>query len=184
MNRRKFLTWIGLGWLASAMPIVVGSAIAKAKAWKESVRQPLGSDGIVFYVDPSGSDAWSGKRETPNLWNTDGPLASLERARDLIRQLKSDRGGTIEQSVTVFLRNGTYYLDEPLVFAPEDSGTADFPIAYRAYPGEKPVISGGRLIKGWRRLRGDIWVAKLPDVKAGKWDFRLLRVGDAVKISG
>jgi len=36
-------------------------------------------------------------------------------------------------------RAGTYCLPEPLTFTPEDSGTAQAPVVYRAYPGETPV---------------------------------------------
>jgi hypothetical protein len=45
--------------------------------------------------------------------------------------------------VTVWLGEGTYYLGEPLVFGPEDSGTAEKPIVYRGFAGQKPTISGG-----------------------------------------
>lgn len=60
---------------------------------------------------------------------------------------------------------------------PDDSGTEGCPITFAAYRNEKPVISGGRKITGWQR-RGNLWVANLPDVKAGRWYFRLLRVGN------
>jgi hypothetical protein len=45
--------------------------------------------------------------------------------------------------VTVLLREGTYRQSRPLVFTPEDSGTEAFPVTYAAYPGERPVVSGG-----------------------------------------
>ena len=48
--------------------------------------------------------------------------------------------------MTVWLRGGTYYQKETLVFGPQDSGTEDCPITYAAYPGETPVICGGREI--------------------------------------
>ncbi|MEO0272135.1 MAG: right-handed parallel beta-helix repeat-containing protein [candidate division WOR-3 bacterium] len=150
--------------------------VLKVKVLQGSALQS--ADNLVFYVSPNGKDNWSGRIENPNRWNTDGPLATIQQARNLIRQIKINQGGILDKTVTVFIRNGTYYLEEPIVFLPEDSGTANFPIIYRAYPGEKPVISGGRQIKNWRRIRENIWVAKLPDVKAKKWYFRLLRVGE------
>jgi len=46
------------------------------------------ADRIKLYVATNGNDAWSGKSRTPNAANTDGPFATLERARDEIRKLK------------------------------------------------------------------------------------------------
>ncbi len=49
-----------------------------------------------------------------------------------------------------------------MVFTPADSGTAAAPITYAAYPGEQPVLSGGRAITGWQQWRGKITCASLP----------------------
>ncbi len=63
------------------------------------------------------------------------------------------------------------------MFGPEDSGTASAPITYAAAPGERPVLSGGRPITGWRKFDDKLWTADLPDVKAGHWRFNQLYVG-------
>lgn len=110
------------------------------------------------YVSPKGNDAWSGKLAQPNEMKTDGPFGSIERAQEAIRKL-SHPG-------TVLIRKGTYQLAEPLVFTPEDSGDT-----YAAYPGEKPVISGGRRITGWVK-NGELWTANVPT----DWYFRDLYV--------
>lgn len=49
---------------------------------------------VVYYVAADGDDNWSGKLAKPNNQKTDGPFASIERARDAIRSLKEkeDRG--------------------------------------------------------------------------------------------
>ena len=52
---------------------------------------------------------------------------------------------------------GTYRIESPIVFGPENSGTKVAPITYAAYPGEKPVISGGRIIGGWQKSDGPLW---------------------------
>ena len=39
-----------------------------------------------WHVSPSGNDAWSGSLAEPNAGLTDGPVATLERARDAIRE--------------------------------------------------------------------------------------------------
>src|SRR5437879_5797422 len=101
-----------------------------------------------FYVAANGQDNWSGRLATPNELRTDGPFATLARARDAVRSLKAS--ATAAGPIRVLVRSGTYFLEEPLVFGPEDSGTLDAPITYAAYPGEKPILSGGLAIKGWK----------------------------------
>lgn len=176
MDRRTFTTWLGVSLLASASPVAIKAIFSsQAQLSANAARNTLKT--IVFYVAPNGNDRWSGKRKTPNAAKTDGPFATLARSRNAIRTLKRQQGGELKQPVTVLLRGGTYFLNEPLVFTPEDSGTTDSTISYQAYRQEKPIISGGRRITGWKR-QGKLWVTNLPDVKNGKWYFRLLRTGD------
>jgi parallel beta-helix repeat protein len=112
----------------------------------------------TLYVSKEGRDNWSGTIPEPNVQRTDGPLASLSSTRDAIRLRRRD--GDL-QAVKVLVRGGTYFLDEPLVFGPEDSGTRDAPIIYSAYPHERPVISGGRKVGGWH-AEGRAWKANSP----------------------
>jgi hypothetical protein len=70
-------------------------------------------------------------------------------------------------------------LDATLMFLPEDSGTAESPITYAAYPGEQPIISGGRTIAGWQvsEVNGTpCWTITLPEVASGHWYFTQLFV--------
>jgi hypothetical protein len=67
----------------------------------------------------------------------------------------------------IILHGGTYALTEPLVLKPNYSG-----LTIEAAPGEKPIVSGGRRIDGWRSdtLNGHgCWSAEVPDVKTHKW---------------
>jgi hypothetical protein len=127
-----------------------------------------------FYIAPNGNDAWSGKLPERNQPGTDGPFATMERARDAIRQLKTE--GKLTKPLAVVLRGGTYVLSEPFVLRPQDSGTDNCTITYGAYPGEKPILSGGRILSGWKAGEGPVWVAAVPDAKTGKWVFRQLFV--------
>jgi hypothetical protein len=131
----------------------------------------LQSQGLTLYVAPNGNDAWSGRSAERN--DNDGPLASVGRARDAIRQWKAAQGG-LKVPVTVRIRGGKYFLSETISFTPEDSGTQKCPISYEAFSGEQPVLCGGRTITGWQPYQGEILVAMLPEVRAGKWYFRSL----------
>lgn len=76
-----------------------------------------------LYVSTTGSDAAPGTK--------DQPLATLERARDLAREAHKAAGAPQR----VILRGGSYFLKQPLVLAPEDSG-----LTVTALPGETPVL--------------------------------------------
>jgi hypothetical protein len=111
-----------------------------------------------FYVSPEGKDSWSGTLDTPNANKTDGPFASLDRARRAVRDLKK---GSRNAPIVVALRGGTYFLSGPLNFDHSDSGTANAPVIYEAFNSEKPIISGGRLITGWKNTSGNAWTVDL-----------------------
>ncbi|MER3501778.1 MAG: hypothetical protein C4295_09995 [Candidatus Fervidibacterota bacterium] len=134
---------------------------------------------VVFYVAPNGNDAWSGRLASPNRTKTDGPFATLPRALDAVRELKRQHGGTLRQPVTIYLRGGTYFLREPVTLTPEHSGTPQCPVTITAYRNEKPILSGGRRITGWKlaTLNGKrVWTAEISEVREGKWFFRQLWV--------
>ncbi|MEM2638710.1 MAG: right-handed parallel beta-helix repeat-containing protein [Candidatus Bathyarchaeia archaeon] len=135
---------------------------------------------MIFYVSPEGRDEWSGKLPEPNEDRTDGPFATITRAKAAVRESK--KSGELKGPVVVKIRGGVYWLDEPIMFAPEDSGTEENPVIYQAYEGEVPVISGGYPVSGWRieRLSSGLtaWVAEIPEVKEGGWYFKQLFVND------
>jgi len=76
----------------------------------------------------------------------------------------------------MLVREGFYPLAEPFMLQAEDSGSEDRPMIYAAYPGEYPVISGGRRISGWAKGKRNIWQVEIPEVREGKWGFRQLFV--------
>ncbi|MCU0873634.1 MAG: hypothetical protein MUE50_14945, partial [Pirellulaceae bacterium] len=130
-----------------------------------------------FFLATNGNDQWSGKLPEPKADGSDGPLASFARAQQAVRQLKAaqaDRDGAI----IVSIRGGTYWLDSPITFGAEDSGTERTPVVYQAFGDERPIFSGGRPITGWKTDELGRWYADLPDVKDGQWRFCQLFVGD------
>jgi len=127
-----------------------------------------GEAAADFFVSPGGNDRWSGTLPAPNAAATDGPFATLTRAQQAARGL---RAAAPNRPVTVLLRGGVYALTEPIRFLPQDSGAEGAPVTYAAYPGETPVLSCGSEIGGWKKGDGELWVAEIPEVKAGNWYF-------------
>ena len=127
---------------------------------------------LIFYVATDGDDRWSGKLPSPISTGNDGPFASLARARDAAREAR--RGLTERRAVTIMVRGGKYFLDQQLVLDARDSGSREYPVTYTAYPGESPILSGGRKITDWETHEGQIMRCSLPGAKGGGWRSRQL----------
>ena len=137
-------------------------------------------NGIVFYVSPGGNDDGMGREKQPFL--------TISRAVQAVRDWRSS-GGTGPASIV--LRQGRYQLDKTLVLGIGDgapgkgktenknepgAGSSFDPayLSFTAYPGEKPVISSGVPVTGWKLVQqlpegmplianGKVWVADIPD---------------------
>ncbi len=149
--------------LIVTFPLLVAGISASAAA----------AEPVTFYVAPGGNDAWSGRAAEPDAAEDDGPFATIGRAQEALRALRSD--GVLPGPVTIRIR-GTHRLAEPLVITPEDSGAAERPVTFTGYEGERPVLSGGRPITGWQQGEGGVWTVEIPEVKAGEWRFLQLFV--------
>ena len=109
------------------------------------------SFALELYVSHGGHDANPGTK--------DQPFATINQARDIVRQIKKP----MKEPVTVYIRGGTYHLDEPLVFTSEDSGSKQAPVVYTAADGETVVLSGGqRLELNWKPYKDGIMKARTP----------------------
>ena len=144
-------------------------------------------------LNQPGRPAWNTSGISANYWLADGgsaehPFATLFQAQLAVRELRRTQSLPAE-GVRVIIHGGTYFLDEPLEFFPDDSGTPTQPIVYAAAPGEKPVLSGGLSVTGWKRLdhpvpglpdvaTNHVWYAPVPQVGAQALDFRQLYVND------
>ncbi|MBN2022295.1 MAG: right-handed parallel beta-helix repeat-containing protein [Pirellulales bacterium] len=148
MFAKSVLAWLGIA-LAACVLFVAGAPAAEE---------------TVVYVSPEGNDAWSGTLAEPNAGKTDGPVATPQKARDLVRAIKTNQGQNVGP-IQVCLRGGAYRLAEPLVLQPQDSGTPEAPVVWTAYQDEQPVISGGQRITGWTKTTindREAWTAPLP----------------------
>jgi len=128
----------------------------------------------TLYVSPDGNDGWNGRFDKPNAEGTDGPLESLTAARNRIRALRSK--GPSTESMRVVIADGRYQLKQALVLEATDSGTQQFPVVYEAAKNARPVFSGGRIIKGFRRDANGLWKARIKEVADGEWYFEQLFV--------
>ncbi|MEN6494174.1 MAG: right-handed parallel beta-helix repeat-containing protein [Thermoguttaceae bacterium] len=124
------------------------------------------ADPLHFFVAPQGNDQWSGKRSEADAARTDGPWATLERARDEIRKIK--KAGLPSGGIVVELLGGRYELAKPLELTAEDSGTAQSPIVYRARPGDEVRLSGGRVISDWKPVTDPAILDRLDPLARGK----------------
>lgn len=162
--------------------------LVRSEVWQPFDAQAAKGD---FFVSVKGNDSWSGTLAEPNGAGNDGPFATVKRAQLAVRTLKSKvyipKGKAIDaryvgtgypygkgKDIVVFIREGYYSLDEPLIFTPEDGGERvetnlpsgafewhhlrDNYVTYAAYPGEKPVISGAIPVKNWKK-EGLVWNA-------------------------
>ncbi len=112
---------------------------------------------VTFYVAPGGNDFWSGRLAAPNPAGSDGPFATLDRARSVVQNIVK----TGLTRINVQVRGGTYYLPATVMFMAADSGTPSMEIVYQNYPGESPVFSGGTRVLNWTHA-GGAWTASLP----------------------
>lgn len=82
-----------------------------------------------IYVSERGSDSFDGSKSSP--------FRTIEKAKEYVRTISGDMSGDI----VVNVEDGTYFLEDTLVFRNEDSGKNGHKIIYRG--SNMPLISGG-----------------------------------------
>ena len=95
----------------------------------EAEERPL-VDNADLYVAPDGDDENDGSFAHP--------LATIEKARDLVRAM--DKNG--KDGITVALKAGEYRVST-VAFTGEDSGTESCPVTYAAYGNGEVILNGG-----------------------------------------
>ncbi len=99
-----------------------------------------------IYVSVNGNDHNPGTKQSP--------FASIARAQLQVQKIKGP--------VTVYLRGGVYYLTRPIVFTAKDSRGTMQKVVYKAYPGEKVIISGSTALKlNWTPYKDGIMQANI-----------------------
>jgi hypothetical protein len=134
-----------------------------------------------IWVSPQGNNINPGTK--------DRPIADIAFALRKARELRRTIDPSIEKGISIIMRGGFYVLNEPVVIRPEDAGTASSPTIITAAAGERPVISGGKIISGWKistgnipglpaAAKGKVWVTNAPLNGDETIDFRQLYVND------
>ncbi len=110
-----------------------------------------------------------------------------------INELRHEGKISPGEQTTIHLRDGVYQLTAPLQPLAGDPGIPAGPLLLEAVPGETPVLSGGVLIGGWKRVpdeisglssnaRAQVWVAAIPKNHGRFLQFRQLWVNGAKAI--
>lgn len=139
-------------------------------------QEPLA--GIEIHVAPHGNDTHAGTASKP--------FATLERARDEIRAIKTRRG-LPAGGVTVTLGGGIHERSRTFELTADDSGTDAAPIVYRARPGDDVRVSGGKRVKGWQPVTNQAVLDRLDAAARGhvvQADLRSLGVNDFGEMGG
>lgn len=111
--------------------------VGSEEAWPAGA-PPAETGMATYYVSPSGSDSNNG--------SIGAPFLTLTKARDTVRtRISSSMTG----DVTVFLRGGVYQQTSTLALTSSDSGKSGYNVLWKAYPGERPMVSGGVPVSGW-----------------------------------
>ncbi len=115
---------------------------------------------LKIYLSPNGSDTVEGTKKAP--------FKTFQKA--LSKAKKSKVNGA--EKVEIILRGGTYHLKESVVidYPVEDN----LKLVIRNYENEKPIISSGKAITGWKKCTnppkglnkkaiGKVWEADIPE---------------------
>ncbi len=112
-----------------------------------------------FFVATTGSDGNPGTKEKP--------FATLERARNAVRELK--RAGPLSPGgVTVWICGGLYTISRTFELTTVDSGTEEAPIVYRACAGEDVRLNGGKEVTGFKPLRDATILSRISEACRSK----------------
>lgn len=121
------------------------------------------NDTRVFYVATDGDDVNPGTRNAPFL--------SIQKAIDQ---------AAVKGVSKIFIREGVYRLDKPLVISPVHSRD-DVPLVIENYKNERAIINGSRDITGWEIQENGWWKCRIPEVASGDWNFNQLYVNGELR---
>ena len=131
------LNWLVLLFLMIAsQEIMADGKLLRGENWQRFSYEGKKAD---FYVAMNGNDNWTGRLAEPNPQRTDGPFATIERARQAVQELKyavyqpkvepvekrfigSEHPYGQGKDILVYIRDGYYTLKQALEFTADDGG--------------------------------------------------------------
>ena len=119
----------------------------------------------TIYVSPAGNDAWSGRSAQPNPQGTDGPVATLERARDIVRQTKSAEASRV-------VVGGWPVRDDAAI----RSHAGRQRRRLRSGAGSPAGLLRRQDHRGFQPAENGLWRVRISDVADGSWYFDQLFV--------
>ena len=100
----------------------------------------------TFFVSPKGKNTNPGTKEQP--------FASIDHAKLQARK--------VQGAVVINLLGGIYYLNQPVVFTPEDSRKENETLTITNFNNQKVSVSGAVTFKlKWKKYKNGIWQAKV-----------------------
>jgi hypothetical protein len=123
--------------------------------------------GTTIYVAPNGNNQWSGRLPSPNPSLTDGPVATLDHARAVMRRMLQSTMGQ-EDTLAVVIRGGTYPCPTTLRLAHQDGGTANAPVLWTNFRGEKVRLIGGAAVPQFTGVKDSAALRRIRPDLAGK----------------
>ena len=128
--------------------------------------------GVAFHLAPGGNDANDG--------SADKPFATLERARQAVRDARKD-GKLPDGGVTVWIADGNYSVTAPFTLGKNDGGdSVACPVVYRAAPGARPRFTGGLVVRDFKPVADPAVLARTPEeARSHIWSADLRAQGGA-----
>lgn len=180
-------------FMISVAVCAIGLSFTTARGAPGPLDQLAALNVDQYFVSPDGSDRNSGL-------HPDEPFATLEAALNAMQQRKGydwhnpypanptrrrspiqrvvgaeSYGSEAMGPVIIWMRDGVYRFDNTLEIRFADS----HPLVIAAYPGERPILDGSRVLTGFEETEEDgrrVWRLHIPRVAAGNWFFRQLFV--------
>ncbi len=144
--------------------IVLGLSVLLCAGCANTVAgSPVAPGGREYHVSPAGDDSGDGTKAAP--LKTISAAAKKAQPGDVV---------TVHEGV---------YRER---INPPRGGTSDKKrIVYRAAPGEKVVIKGSQIVKGWQKVENDTWKVTLPESFFGDFNpFKEVIRGDWFRPKG
>ena len=127
----------------------------KFYVWEMSGLTPIVDGSVIksavtdIYVSPDGNDEYNGTIAKP--------FKTLKRAQQEVRLYNK----TMQSDINVWLKEGTYQLNDTLTLTDADSGNNGYYVNWQPYNNSDVTISGGKQITGWKKRADGVLYASL-----------------------